>query len=575
MGSKGKINYNEIFNEDLETNQENMSSMTDLIEDMDIPEIESGEVVKGKVTKVARDLVTVDIGFKSEGLIPIEEFLDQDSNLNLKAGEEVDVFVTSRDSRSGRVVLSRTKALYQDTLKKITKAYEMGESVKGLITNIIKGGFSVDLGGGIKAFMPQSQTSFAKDEENIKFIDKLVEVQITEFNRRKSNIVVSRKKAINDIRRKKRVETLPKIRQGAKFTAKIKAIKDYGIFVDIGGVDGLVRLRDLSWSRIKNPLKEYSIDENIEVVVLDYDRENDKLSLGVKQLTEDPWNLTKIKEEDKITGTVIALTDFAAFVELEPGIEGILHVNEMSWTENVKKPSNVVKKGSEIEVIVLSIDKENKKISLSLRRVGDNPWDKIKEKYPLGKTVEAKIVKILSAGIVLDLNEIFEGFIKRTDLTWNKKEKDPLIGYKEADTIKAKVLDYDINKANICLGVKQLSEDPWKSILKRYPKKTSVEGKIAKITDFGIFVELEPGIDGLIHISEVQELKNKKIDQEKYKIGDKIRVAVMDIKLKEKKISLSLKALKRIEEKENLENFIENQEDVKLSLGEMLKDKLK
>lgn len=560
-----KIKYNDIFKEEVKSSN---PEMTDLISNEEVPEINSGEIIKGKVTKVNYDFIAVDIGFKSEGLIPTSEFMDDKNNINLKVGDEVEVFLSSKDSKKGGIILSRTKANYIINMDKISNAFENGSLVEGKVISEVKGGLTMDLGAGIKAFMPSSQSA-SSDLKNL--VGEKVKVKIADF--KKSNIIVSRKKAIDEERRILRSELLPKIRHGAKFKGVVKSIKPYGLFVDIGGMDGLVHVSDISWGRTDNVKDLFSENDSIDVLILDYDRENEKLSLGIKQLTPDPWESLSYKEDDKVKGKVIGLNDYAAFVELEKGIEGVLHISEMSWASKIKKPSQILKKNDYIEAAIVSIDKENKKINLSLKKLIANPWDELKNKYTYGTKLKGKIKNITSFGMFVDIKEDMDGLVHISDTAWDEKERN-LSNYKVGQDIEVVVLSIDSEKERLSLGIKQLTENPWQSIYKKYPKGKKVEGIITRIADFGIFVEIEKGIEGLIHISEISDEKLKKIPEE-YKVSDKITSVVLSTNQKEKKISLSIKAVKEFEEKENMENFIKKQEDVKISLGELLKGRFK
>ncbi len=573
MCAKKRIKYEEIFENEIR--QENNSEMQEAFHSNAPAQIDSEQVVKGKVTSVSREEITVDIGFKSEGRIPCEEFFGSDPDFNIKVGDEIDVFVESLNPGSGGLRLSRAKAVILNAWERIEKAYNDSSVIQAKITGVIRGGLNASI-DGVNAFMPASQSG--GDYSNLdEMVGQSFGVKIIEFKGEKKDLVISRKAASEEERLKKRVELLPKLKEGALFTGRVKNIMDYGIFVDIGGMDGFVHVGDLSWARIKTPKEIITPGQDIHVMVLSYDREKEKLSLGVKQTQKNPWDnvAVKYKAGEKVKGKVVSLMDYGAFVEIEPGVEGMIHVSELSWTGKIRKPSQLLKIGDMVEAVVLEVDKEKQRIALGLKQVGPNPWDELKKKYPEGTRVKGSIKNITDFGIFINIGEEFDGLVKIGDISWDAKEKEPLKGYNIGQNIEAVVLDVDAVRQRLSLGIKQLSEDPWKEISRRYPNGRIVEGKVTRTADFGVFVELEPGIEGLIHISELSDEKIKKIGHDMFKAGQTVSSLVKNIDLKNRKISLSIKEANKKEERDNVENFVKQQGDVKLSLGDLLKNKLK
>lgn len=566
-----KIKYNDIFNEEVKKDQN-----IELLEAMNSnapAEIVEGQVVKGKVTSVSRDEITVDVGFKSEGRIPCEEFFSSDPNFNIKTGDEIEVLVESLNPGSGGLRLSRAKALMINAWGKIETAHQDRSLIQAKVTGVTRGGLNVSI-DGVSAFMPASQSGsdFSSMEE---MVGEFLNVKVIEL--KKQDVIVSRKIALDEENLKKKAEILPRLKEGEVFKGRVKNIMDYGVFVDIGGMDGFVHVGDVSWARIKTPKDVLTLGQELNVVVLSYDRDKDKLSLGMKQIQKNPWEAVSIryKAGEKVKGKVVSLADYGAFVELEPGVEGMIHVSELSWTGKIRKPSQLLKLGDLVEAVIIEVDKEKQRIALGLKQVGPNPWDELKNKYPQGTRVKGTIKNLTDFGMFVNIGEEFDGLVKMGDLTWDAKDKEPLKAYNLGQTIEAVVLDVDVNRQRLSLGIKQLSEDPWNNIAGRYPQGRLVDGKITKVADFGVFVELEPHIEGLIHISEISEEKIKKLNHEMFKIGDTISSLIKSIDQKNKKISLSIKEAKKKEERDNVESFTKQQGDVKVSLGSLLKNKFK
>lgn len=569
MSAKKRFKYEDIFGPEL---QEASSEMTGLMENSQMAQISSQEIAKGKVTGISKEEVTVDVGFKSEGQIPISEFINRDGSINVKIGEEIDVLVVNTDSRGGNLILSRAKALQLVAWAEIEKAYDTGATLKAFVESVIKGGLMVDI-FGIRAFMPASQADIEYYSNLEELVGMETSVKIMTLKKGEGNLVVSRKMALQEQRELAKKDLLPKLREGAVFRGKVKNISDYGVFVDIGGMDGFVHISDLSWGRLKHPGELLSKGQEMDFIVLSYDQVKDRLNMGLKQLSRDPWEniSSRYSVGDKLKGRIVGLMDYGAFMELEPGVEGMIHISEMSWGNKVKKPTDVLKKGDEVEAVILDLDPDKKKIGLGLKQVGPNPWEELSNKYPSGTRVRGQIKNITDFGLFVNIGEDYDGLVRIADLTWDTKEKEPLKNYKKGDSIEAVVLDISVERQKISLGVKQLSEDPWQTVPERHPLGSAITGSIVKIADFGVFVEIEPGLEGLIHISQLSEERIKKIDPQQYKLGEKITAVVHSIDVKARKIALSVKALKQLEEKENLKAYTDSQKDVKTSLGDLLK----
>jgi small subunit ribosomal protein S1 len=572
MSSKNKFKYDDIFGVELE---ESSSEMTGVMEHTKLAEVSSDQIVKGRVTGIAKDFVTIDIGFKAEGRIPVPEFMDRNGDINVKVGDELEVYVSTLDSKSGDIILSRAKATQIAAWDKLEKAFENKTTIHAHVTGIMKGGLSVDI-DGVRAFMPASQSGaeYHSNLEDMAGTD--VEVKVMNFSREQGNVVVSRRQAFDEEKKKLREQLIPKIKEGVVFKGRVRTLSDYGAFVDIGGMDGLVHITDLSWGRVKHPSEIVSSGQEVEVIVLKYEPEKERLTLGMKQLLNDPWKHIdhRYKSGDRVKGKVVGLTDFGAFIEIEPGVEGMIHVSELSWSGRVRKPSDVLKRGDIAEAVILDLDAEKKKIGLGLKQIGPNPWDELKSKYPVGTRVRGHIKNITDFGMFVNIGEEYDGLVRTSDITWDTKEKNPMKDYKNGQSIEAVVLDISVERQRVSLGMKQLSEDPWNLIPQRYPVGRLIEGHVVKVADFGVFVELEPSVEGLIHISQLSDERIKKIDPQHYKVGSPISCLVTAIDAKNKKISLSVRAAKDHEEKENIKAFSQQQGDVKVSLGAFLKDKL-
>jgi small subunit ribosomal protein S1 len=532
-----------------------------------------GEVVTGRIISIDKDQVLIDIGYKSEGQVRIQEFMDEKGNVTAKIGDTVEVMVEWWDDEDERVLLSKDKAANIKIWEAVKKSYDEEGTVRGTISNRVKGGFSVDI--GVPAFLPGSQADLRPIRNLDEMVGKSFDFKILKYNRKRSNIVLSRRAILERELDKKRAATMATIQEGKVVEGIVKNITEYGIFVDLGGVDGLLHITDISWGRVKHPSEFFSIGDPITVKILNLDLENERVSLGMKQLIEDPWSTAaeKYAVGSRVTGKVVSLTDYGAFIELEEGIEGLIHVSEMSWTRKIRHPSKIVSVGDEVEAVVLDIKPESRRISLGMKQVVPNPWDVISEKYPIGTTIEGKIKNITDFGLFIGIDEGIDGLVHISDISWTKRIKHPSELYKKGDVVQAIVLDIEKENERFSLGIKQLQEDPWKTVPEKYKVGKEITGTITNLTDFGIFVELEEGIEGLVHISEISKEKIKS-PMEKFKIGDVITAKVMNINTEERRIGLSVKRLEIEDERTLLSEYVNNMRPATSTFGEILRENL-
>ena len=558
--------------QDVQKAGDTMETLMDMYEES-FKRFAEGEVVTGRIISVDKDHVLVDIGYKSEGQIRIHEFKDEKGNIIAEIGDKVEVMVEWWDDEEERVVLSKEKAQNVKVWEEIKKSYDDEGIIEGIITSRVKGGFSVDI--GVQAFLPGSQADLRPIRNLDDLVGKKYTFKILKYNRKRSNIVLSRRAILEEEREKKRTATLAIIEEGKILDGVVKNITEYGVFVDLGGVDGLLHITDISWGRVKHPSELFSIGDEIKVKVLNFDIEKERVSLGMKQLTPDPWTLaaTKYPVGSRVNGKVVSLTDYGAFVELEEGIEGLIHVSEMSWTRKIRHPSKVVSVGEQVDAIVLDIKPDNRRISLGMKQVAPNPWDMVSEKYPIGTTIEGKIKNITDFGLFIGIDEGIDGLVHISDISWTKRIKHPSEIYKKGDLVQAIVLDIDKDNERFSLGVKQLQSDPWDTVSERYEVGKEITGTITNLTDFGIFVELEEGIEGLVHVSEISKEKIK-TPVGKFNVGDMITAKVMNINTEERRIGLSIKRLEMDDEQGMLSDYVNNMRPATSTFGEILRENL-
>ncbi|MCD6185157.1 MAG: 30S ribosomal protein S1 [Deltaproteobacteria bacterium] len=555
-----------------EDQDETMESLMSMYEES-FKRFADGEVVPGKIISVDKDYVLVDIGYKSEGQIRIHEFKNDEGQIVAEVGDTVDVMVEWWDDEEERVVLSKEKAAKVKVWEAIKAKYDNEETIEGVVLSRVKGGFAVEI--GVQAFLPGSQADLRPIRNLDEMVGKTFTFKILKYNQKRSNIVLSRRVILEAERDKERTTTLESIYEGKVVEGIVKNITEYGVFVDLGGVDGLLHITDISWGRVKHPSELFSVGDKINVKILNFDIEKERVSLGMKQLTEDPWlsAVEKYPAGSRIRGKIVSLTDYGAFVELEEGVEGLIHVSEMSWTRKIHHPSKIVNVGEEVEAVVLNLQPESRRISLGIKQVAPNPWDLISEKYPVGTTIEGKIKNITDFGLFIGIDEGIDGLVHISDISWTKRIKHPSEMYKKGDMIHAVVLDIEKDNERFSLGIKQIQEDPWESAEKRYEVGKEITGTITNVTDFGIFVELEEGIEGLIHVSEISKEKIK-TPVEKFNIGDLITSKVMNINKDERRIALSIKRLAIEDDQELLSEYVNNLRPPTSPFGEMLRDNL-
>ena len=536
-------------------------------------EIKEGEVIDGTVVNVSPEWATVDIGYKCEGLVPIHEFKDAQGMAHVNVGDVVAVYLERMEMENGFMLLSKDKAEIIRAWDEISAACEKDQLVEGTVIAKVKGGLSVDI--GVKAFLPGSQIDTKPIKNLDKFLGKKFKFKIIKFNKKRGNIVLSRRAVVSQERELQRAETLANIQEGVIVTGTVKNITEYGAFIDLGGMDGLLHITDMSWGRIKHPSELFSVGDEIKVKVLKYDREKERVSLGLKQVTANPWEEAEFKFPVGITvkGKVVSLKDYGAFVELDDGIEGLIHVSEMSWTERVKHPSKLINVGDEVECKVLEVDSKNKRISLGLKQLQSNPWDELEIKHPVGTQVEGEVKSVTDFGVFVDIGLGIDGLVHVSDLAWTKKFAHPSEKFKKGDKLRAVVLGIDKVNEKFSLGIKQMERDPWDSIKARYKVGTAIDGTVTKLTDFGAFVELEEGIEGLIYVSEIADHRIEK-PSDVLKVGDQVRAEILSIEPKERRIGLSIKQLGRSEERANYEKYM-GEGSKKTSMGDILGDKLK
>lgn len=508
-----------------------------------IKDLREREVVTGTVVGISQDGVLVDVGYKSEGIIPSVQFQDENGELTVAEGDTVEVFLEKKEDSEGLIYLSKEKADKMKVWNDIGQSYEDNEPVRGKIINRIKGGLTVDI--GVRAFLPGSQV----DIRPIRNLDRLVGEEfffkIIKFNPRRGNVVLSRRVLLEEERETKKEDTLKVLEEGSVMEGIVKNITDYGAFIDLGGIDGLLHITDLSWGRLQHPSEMLTVGDNVQVKVLKFDKEKERVSLGMKQLSEDPWEgvPAKYPVSTRVTGKVMSVTDYGAFVKLEDGVEGLVHISEMTWNRKIKHPSKIVEVGDSVEAEVLSIDAESRRISLGMKQMEPNPWDIVAEKYPIGSIIEGKVRTLTDFGAFIGLEEGIDGLIHVSDMSWTQKINHPSEIIKKGDSVKAVVLSVDKGRERLSLGLKQLTTNPWEELAGKHPAGSVITGKVVNHADFGTFVELMEGVEGLIHVSEM-DVGTGQSAEEAFPSGTEVTVKILNIDSEERKVSLSMKAAK-------------------------------
>jgi small subunit ribosomal protein S1 len=535
--------------------------------------IKEGAVVQGTVLRVDPDHVLVDIGYKSEGLIATWEFGDENGVVRIQPGDLVEVMIEQAEGDDGSVLLSKEKADRLRVWDRLAQAQEEGQVVEGVITGRVKGGLSVNL-GGVKAFLPGSQVDLRPVRNLDRMIGESHKFKIIKFNKRRGNIVLSRRALLETERQQLREETLKNLAENQVVEGIVKNITDYGAFIDLGGIDGLLHITDMSWGRIAHPSELFQVGDSVKVRVLRFDPESERVSLGLKQTQPDPW--TNLGDRYplglRLRGKVVSLADYGAFVELEPGIEGLIHISEMSWTKRVKPPSKVVAIGDEVDVIVLDVDPENRKISLGMKQTEPNPWSLLEERYPPGTRVSGVIRNITNFGIFVGVEDGIDGLVHVSDISWTQKIKDPKELFKKGDELEAVVLKVDKESEKFSLGLKQLEKNPWEALPEKYPVGTKIKGKVTSVADFGVFVELDEGIEGLVYASEVgKDVENLR---EVVKVGEEVEALIVRIDPTEQKIALSMRAIEEKEEREAINRVAAQARTQTATLGDRMPKEL-
>jgi small subunit ribosomal protein S1 len=536
-------------------------------------QIQEGEVVQGRIVAVTKEHVMVDIGYKSEGRIRAEEFMDAAGNVQAQVGEVIDVLLERREDEEGEIILSKDKAIRMRVWDTVSRAYNENGTIEGKITSRVKGGFSVDI--GIAAFLPGSQVDLRPVKNFDSLIDQTFQFKVLKFSRRRGNVVLSRRAILESDRQSLKDETLGALEEGQMVEGTIKNITDYGVFVDLGGIDGLLHITDMSWGRVRHPSEMFNVGDRIQVRVLKFDRERERVSLGMKQLQPDPWLTASERFQigQRVDGKVVNLADYGAFIELEQGIEGLIHISEMSWTRKVRHPSKIVQVGDAVECVVLNVDNQAKRISLGMKQIAPNPWDLIGEKYPVGTTIEGKIKNITDFGIFIGIDEGIDGLVHISDISWTKRIKHPSELYKKGQEVQAIVLNIDRENERFSLGIKQIQPDPWEQVGDKYRVGSKISGTVTSVTDFGIFVELEEGIEGLVHVSEISHEKIK-TPVGRFNVGDTVTAKIVNINRKDRKIGLSIKKLEEETDHAAYADYQSRRNFATSNLGELLRDKL-
>ena len=557
----------DIDNDDVEEEEDFAQLYEDSIKDL-----KEREVVTGSVIGISEDGVLVDVGYKSEGIIPSSQFEDENGELTVAVGDQVEVFLEKKEDSEGLIYLSKEKADKMKVWNDIGKAYDENEPILGKIISRIKGGLTVDI--GVKAFLPGSQV----DIRPIRNLDRLVNEEfyfkIIKFNPRRGNVVLSRRVLLEQERESKKEETLKILEEDSVMEGVVKNITDYGAFIDLGGIDGLLHITDLSWGRLQHPSEILTVGEKINVNVLKFDRDKERVSLGMKQLTEDPWEAVpgRYPVGSQVQGKVVSITDYGAFVKLEDGVEGLVHISEMTWNRKIKHPSKLVEIGDLVDAEVLSIDPENRRISLGMKQVEPNPWEVVAEKYPTGSIIEGKVRTLTDFGAFVGLEEGIDGLIHVSDMSWIQKVNHPTELLKKGDSVKAVVLSVDKARERLSLGLKQLTPNPWEEIEAKFPVGSTVVGKVVSHADFGTFVQVMDGIEGLIHVSEMG-LDEGQNSEDVYPPDSEVKVKVLSVDPEERKVSLSISAIKAGSDSSPYTSYL-NSSDGGGTLGDILGESL-
>jgi small subunit ribosomal protein S1 len=564
------LNQNEPVNPANGDVEEDFAS---LVAQYEQSEVRDGEIVTGTILKIEKDWALVDIGYKSEGYVPLHEFLDPEGNLTIKVGDKTQVYVEARENKDGLVELSKDKAEKLKIWDEISAAAERDGVVEGIVLSRVKGGLTVDI--GVKAFLPGSQIDLRPVRGLDRYLGQKLRFKVIKFNRRRGNIVLSRRVLLEKEREELKSKTLGLLEVGQTLEGTVMNITEYGCFVDLGGIDGLLHITDMSWGRINHPSEMVQVGDRVKVKILKFDPQSERVSLGMKQCCEDPWAIAgdRYNVDDRVKGKVVSLADYGAFIELEPGIEGLVHVSEMSWTKKVKHPSKILNVGDDVEAVVLQVDARNKRIALGLKQTEINPWNLLREKYPVGMIVTGKVRSITSFGIFVGVEDGIDGLIHLQDISWSRKIKNPADMFKKGDEVEAVVLHIDPDKERFALGIKQLSADPWEKVHDRYPIGSIVTGAVSKILDFGAIVELEDEVEGLVHVSEIRSEKVENVGRV-LKVGDEVTAMVINLIPEERKLGLSIRRHLEAEDSGDYLEWVKAQKAAPTTIGDLIREKL-
>ena len=543
-------------------------SFVDLYE-KSLQDVSYGEILMGKVVQIRSDVVMVDVGYKTEGKVSASELQDDDGNITVSVGDEIEVVVDRKEEED--LILSRNKAVTVKVWNDLKTACDTNCTIRGNIIERVKGGFSVDI--GIPAFLPGSQVDIHPVKDYDKYLGQELDFQVLKYDKKRNNVVLSRKTVLEHERQEEKEKTLNSIEEGSIVEGIVKNITDYGLFIDLGGIDGLLHVTDISWGRIKHPSESFSRGDKLTVKILAFDREKERVSLGLKQLTDNPWDniADRYSVGTIVEGKVVNIMDYGAFIELEPGVEGLVHISEMFWTKKMKHPSKILSIGDVIAIKILDINPETKRISLGLKQTTQNPWVNLKEKYPTGSIVKGSVRNITDFGIFVGIEDEIDGLIHISDISWRKRVKHPAELYKKGDEIEAVVLNVDVENEKFSLGIKQLEKDPWEELSVKYNVGSTISGRVTNVTDFGVFVEVEEGIEGLVHVSELSQDRINSA-KELYVIDDTVTAIIKNIDSKSRKLGLSIKDYETNSEKSSLNHYIGNNEKVSSNLGKALAD---
>ena len=543
--------------------------------DQSLQELVEGEVVKGRVLEVSRDEVVVDIGYKSEGVMRAAEFADKDGNVSIAPGDEVEVLLERCEDKEGNVVVSREKAEKMKVWGKIEDAYRSDELITGLVVDRVKGGLAVNI--GVRAFLPGSQVDIRPMRNLESMVNEEIIVKVIKLNKRRANVVVSRKVVLEAARAEEKKGTLTKLVAGNILKGVVKNITDYGAFVDLGGIDGLLHITDMSWGRISHPTEILDIGDEIDVAVLNFDPERERVSLGYKQRMPDPWVgvSEKYPAGARVPGKVVSLTNYGAFVELEAGVEGLVHISEMSWRKRIQHPSKLLEVGDEVDVVILDVDEDSRRISLGMKQTEPNPWRVIADKYEEGDIITGRVRNLTDFGAFVEVGEGIDGLIHISDMSWTERVEHPSEVLQKGEQVEVAVLSVDAERQRLSLGLKQLGPNVWDNYAEEHQQGEVVEGKVTKLTNFGAFLDLGGGIEGLVHVSEISD-QHIKDPADEFKVGDSLKVKILKIDTETKKISLSAKGLEASadegdpEPEASAEPLTQYQQDGKVSLGDVV-----